>query len=116
VARLHPHNTLRRVLEFIGEPVARDPKVTSAEILAQTIGMHRNLPRRTTALFEAYCSEAMRRHGYEPTAAPLTTGERLRMALLDRPLAAATSAGLRVQAGLEARWRGSGHALSAERR
>jgi hypothetical protein len=113
---LHPHVTLRRVLEFIGEPVAQDAGVASADVLARTIGVHRSLPRRTTALFETYCSEAMRRHGYEPTASPLTTAERMSMALLDRPVAAATSAALRLGAGLASRWRGGGSPLSAERR
>jgi hypothetical protein len=113
---LQPQPTLRRVLEHIGEPSAGDARVAWSERLADGVGIHGALPRRTNALFEMYCSEPMRRHGYEPTAAPMTPVDRIGMVLVDRPIASVTHLALRLRAGMESRRRGGDSPWGAEQR
>ena len=98
----NPGLTLRRVLGFLGEPVSKGLPSAPLDRLAGGVGRHRQLRQRTNALIESYCSEPMRRHGYEPMEPRLTAAERLAMALVDRPIVAAIAAAVRIGSGMNA--------------
>lgn len=98
---LDPRSVLDRVLAFIGEPLlAADAAVPVSGQLAAGVGMYAEvLPPRAVALIESRCGAVMFRHRYLPDQPALAPFDRLRLALLDRPMATATQLALRVRAG-----------------
>jgi hypothetical protein len=100
---LEPVATVGRVMAFIGEP-AGPSAAQAAPIpagLAHGVGLHGRLPSRTIALIQERCAVPMARHGYELVAADLTATDRVGMALVDRPRAAATAAFQRLRGGAD---------------
>ena len=96
-----PRSTLDRVLAFLGEPsLGSEASVPVSEQLAAGVGMYEDvLPARSVALIESRCGAVMLRHRYLPDEPALGPFDRLRLALLDRPLARATQLALRARAG-----------------
>ncbi|MGQ0608706.1 MAG: sulfotransferase family protein [Chloroflexota bacterium] len=96
-----PRPTLDRVLAFMGEPpLALDAAIPVAAELAAGAGLrHGILSARAVALIESRCGSVMRRHNYVPDAPSLEPIDRVRLALLDRPLATATLLAVRARAG-----------------
>lgn len=96
-----PQATLGRIFEFIGEPAPTAEAETSVPAeLASGIGVFASdLSARTIALIEARCAPLMRQHGYRVESPRLGWLDRLRLALFDRPLAAATQAAIRARSG-----------------
>jgi hypothetical protein len=87
-----PAATVRRVLAFIGEePGEAHGPIEVSPALAAGLGIQASLPSRVIALIEARCGSLMARHGYELTAPSLSMLERIGIAVVDRPLAAATA-------------------------
>ena len=96
-----PRSTLDQVLSFIGEPllVAGASIPVSAELTSR-VGMYRDaLSARAVTLIEVRCGPVMVRHRYLPDAPALGPVDRVRLALLDRPVAAATLLALRIRGG-----------------
>ncbi|MEJ7803267.1 MAG: sulfotransferase [Candidatus Limnocylindria bacterium] len=96
-----PRDTLNRVLAFIGEPaLAADGDSSVPERLVAGIGLYRSaLSARAVALIETRCGPRMLQHGYRADSPALGAMDRLRLALVDRPLAAASLLAWRARAG-----------------
>ena len=96
-----PRETVNRVLAFVGEPVlTADRDVPVPVTLMTGIGLYRStLSARAVALIEAFCGPRMLQHGYRAESPALGAVDRLRLALVDRPWAAASLIAWRARAG-----------------